>query len=170
MPAAVFAAATGSRHPDGRCRSAAACENHPEWDEFSSCHLSLSLCNTSLQKNWLRHLLVSSRVGGSGSPRSSNSTALRTRGVALLEAVWGNKLKCHLAGRQPRAWLTPRIHFGWESDRSPENKQYSRGFPHKFPWRKQFFFCFIFLELCFFFFMNNTTQRFYSLWDVDNET
>lgn len=49
-------------------------------DEYFS--LSLSVSHVYIKCKC--HLLVSSRVGGSGSPRRSNSTALWTQGVALL--------------------------------------------------------------------------------------
>lgn len=47
-PPAVYAAATGGRHPDGRRRSAAACEKERETDSCPVVSLSL---HTSLQKN-----------------------------------------------------------------------------------------------------------------------
>lgn len=75
--------------------------------------------------NWNRHLLVSSRVGGSASPRSSNSTALWPQRVMSFTSSWSQSGKKYL--------LTPSFHFGWESRKCQENRRCSRGFPHRFP-------------------------------------
>lgn len=79
MFAVVFAEATGSRRLSGKGKSAAACNYHKREMNASLVHYVQPVFGKCKS-----HLLVSSRVGGSASPRSSNSTSLWPQGGTFI--------------------------------------------------------------------------------------